>query len=75
MKPTLKAPGSRWLKLQFDQPLSSFAFDFNLRRYSKVYSPKEIVIQQGEIGDEMYFIAHGEVEVLAGGHRAGSVTP
>ena len=35
----------------------------------KVYSPKEIVIQQGEIGDEMYFIAHGEVEVLAGGHR------
>lgn len=35
----------------------------------KVFSPREIVIQQGEIGDEMYFIAHGEVEVIAGGHR------
>jgi hypothetical protein len=35
----------------------------------KVYSPREVVVQQGEIGDEMYFIAHGEVEVIAGGHR------
>ena len=39
------------------------------RRWLEVFSPREIVIQQGEIGDEMYFIAHGEVEVIAGGHR------
>ena len=35
----------------------------------KVFSPREVVMQQGEIGDEMFFIAHGEVEVIAGGHR------
>ena len=34
MKPTLKAPGSKRLKLQCDKLLSSFAFDFNWRRYT-----------------------------------------
>ena len=33
MKPTLKAPGSERLKLKCDEPLSNFAFKFNLRRY------------------------------------------
>jgi len=33
MKPTLKAPGSKHLKLNYDEPLSNFAFNFNLRRY------------------------------------------
>jgi len=33
MKPTLKASGSKRLKLLFDEALSSFAFKFNLRRY------------------------------------------
>jgi hypothetical protein len=32
-KPTLKAPGTRRLKLEFDELLSSFGFKFNLRRY------------------------------------------
>ena len=32
--PTLKAPGSKRLKLNCDEPLSNFAFKFNLRRYS-----------------------------------------
>jgi len=36
MKPTLKAPGTKLLKLKFDQPLSSFAFKFNLHRYTQV---------------------------------------
>jgi len=35
-KPTLKAPGIKRLKLNCDQSLSSFAFKFNLRRYSVV---------------------------------------
>jgi hypothetical protein len=29
----LKAPGTKRLKLQCDDPLSNFAFKFNLRRY------------------------------------------
>ena len=35
IKPKLKAPGSKRLKLRYDGPLSNFAFKFNLRRYSK----------------------------------------
>jgi len=34
MKPKLKPPGSKLLKLKFDKPLSDFAFKFNLRRYN-----------------------------------------
>jgi hypothetical protein len=32
MKPTLKAPGTKRLKLNHDKPLLSFAFNFKLRR-------------------------------------------
>jgi hypothetical protein len=34
IQPTLKSPGMKPLKLEYDKPLSSFAFKFNLRRYS-----------------------------------------
>jgi len=34
IKPTLKAPGTKRLKLKYDKLFSSFAFYFNLRRYS-----------------------------------------
>ena len=34
IKPTLKAPGTKRLKQEQDEPLSSSAFNFNLRRYS-----------------------------------------
>jgi len=36
IKPVLKAPGTKRLKLNSDDPLSKFAFRFNLRRYTKV---------------------------------------
>jgi tRNA-dihydrouridine synthase 1 len=36
MEPMLKAPGSERLKLKCDVLLLSFAFKFNLRRYSMV---------------------------------------
>jgi len=36
LKPTLKEPGSKRLKLKCDELLSSFAFNFNLRRYNLV---------------------------------------
>ena len=35
IKPKLKAPGIKLSKLKFDKPLSNFAFNFNLRRYSE----------------------------------------
>jgi hypothetical protein len=34
MKPTLKAPGIKRLKLEYDELLSSFGFKFNMRRYT-----------------------------------------
>jgi len=34
IKPTLKAPGPRRLKLKYYELLSSFAFNVNLRRFS-----------------------------------------
>ena len=35
IKPTVKAPGTRRLKPELDNLLSSFAFNFNLCRYNK----------------------------------------
>ena len=37
MKSMLKAPGTKRLKLNCDELLSSFAFKFNLRRYAMCY--------------------------------------
>jgi len=34
MKPTLKAPANKRLKLQYDELPSNSAFKFNLRRYN-----------------------------------------
>jgi hypothetical protein len=34
MQQTLKAPGSKRLKLEHEKLISNFAFDLNLRRYS-----------------------------------------
>jgi hypothetical protein len=36
IKPTLKAPGTKRFKLTHDKLLSSFAFNFDLRRYNMV---------------------------------------
>ena len=35
IKPALKAPGTKRLELQYDVPLSEFAFKFNLRLFDK----------------------------------------
>jgi hypothetical protein len=34
IKPTLKAPGTKRLKLEYGELVSSFAFSFKLRRYT-----------------------------------------
>jgi len=36
IKPYLKPPGTKRLKLKCDEPLSNIAFNFNLRRHIKV---------------------------------------
>jgi len=43
--PTLKAPGTRCLNLEYDEPLSSHAFNFNLRRYRAVLNVAMSAIQ------------------------------
>ena len=48
MKPTLKPPGSKRLKLEHEKQLSNFAFTFNLRRYTKVRLT--VVIDCGQSG-------------------------
>ena len=35
MQPVLKAPGTMLFKLRYDEALSNFALDFNLRHYIK----------------------------------------
>ena len=40
IKPKLKAPGIKLLRLKHDRPLSHFAFKFNLRCYIKVMHAK-----------------------------------
>jgi len=34
MKPTMRAPGTKLVKLEYDKLISNFAFKFNLRRYT-----------------------------------------
>jgi hypothetical protein len=55
--PKLKAPGTKHLKLEFDELLSSFAFKFSLRRYMMVralrrqFVPEEhFAVQEVEAG-------------------------
>jgi len=38
IKPMLKPPGTKHLELRYDKLHSSFAFKFNLRRYTTAYS-------------------------------------
>ena len=51
IKPTFKAPEIKSLKLEYDRPLSQFAFKFNLRRY----------IQAQKVMESLRSLAHGEV--------------
>jgi len=53
IKPTLKAPGIELLKLKFDESLSNFGFNFNLRRYSMVntenFTPLHLAAERGSL--------------------------
>jgi len=45
MKPELKAPGTDLLTLKHDEPLSTVAFKFNLRRYIKGYNQRGLLME------------------------------
>ena len=45
IKPTLKAPGIKLLKLKCDRPLSKFALKFNLRCYSTASNAAHLLLE------------------------------
>jgi hypothetical protein len=47
MKPNLKASGPERLRLSYDELLSTVAFKFNLRRYTKLYQVVDEVAPGG----------------------------
>ena len=47
MKPKLKPPGTKHLKLKFDILLSTSAFKFNLRRYTEAEAAAEAAAVAG----------------------------
>jgi hypothetical protein len=49
IKPMLKAPGTKRLKLEYDKLLSSFAFNFNLRRYTTA-AVREVAARHSAVG-------------------------
>ena len=53
MNPELKAPGTNLLTLKYDELLSTFAYNFNLRRYTEEYVPDAMDPDgDGEGGEE-----------------------
>ena len=43
IKPTLKALGAEHMKPKYDDRLSNFAFNFNLRRYTKAIRRRMVI--------------------------------
>ena len=50
IKPTLKSSGTKRLILECDEPLSNFAFNFNLRRYTLWMIAALVVTGFDEVG-------------------------
>jgi hypothetical protein len=48
IKPTLKVPGTKRLKLKYDEPILSFAFNLSLRRYTEVRADGQVAVDMGE---------------------------
>ena len=48
IKPTLKAPGTKRLKLKYDEPLSNFGFNYNLRRYTMGEDVQVVMLGSGQ---------------------------
>jgi hypothetical protein len=54
IKPTLKAPETQRLKRKYDKLLSSLAFRFNLRRYTKGKGSEEEDSDAGESDEDAW---------------------
>jgi hypothetical protein len=52
LKPILKAPKTKRLKLKYDEPPSEFAFNFNLRRYTM--GPAAYLARGGAVLNDAY---------------------
>ena len=66
IKPTVKAPGIKLLKLKCDERLSNFAFKFNLRRYTMDQSA---LARADAMNADMVFVL-GNLSVLDSGTHA-----
>lgn len=73
LPPTLKIETALFLKKDildkipiFQNAPNNFKKDVALNFRSMVVSPGDIICREGELGNEMYFIIHGELEVVSG---------
>ena len=53
IKPMLKAPGTKRLKLKYDEPLSNAAFNVNLRRYIEAPA-RGIAVDESQLSQVFY---------------------
>ena len=80
VKTTLKAPGTKHLKLHYDEPLSNFAFTFNLHHYNLGLQPEFTVLsslvagcmERLNPGGSCWLVAQRYVPVGAMCHAAGA---
>ena len=69
IKPRLKAPGTKRLKLKCDVLLSASAFKFNLRRYNMEESHD--ITMCAYPSSEYFFLFKGSVQAVVSEHKAG----
>jgi len=69
IKPMLKPSGTKHLQLEYDILLSTFAFKFNLRRYTLV--PRGTHPMDHSVAEEAAAVLQFVAEQLAGWGRAG----
>jgi len=72
IKPALKAPGTKLLKLIYDGPLSNIAFKFNLRRYVRAVDLATMAVTS--VAGTAAFPESGGT-VASDGANAGDVLP
>jgi hypothetical protein len=59
IRPTLKAPGAQRLKLKYEESLSNFAFNFNLRRYIPAFQhPSHSLLEDHGFKQQKYRAFH-----------------